>query len=206
MSQHNEDRDKVVNALGGKKGLIDSGVPSIVFLVIFNVTKEINTAIWAALSVSLTLAIIRLIMKDTIQHSLSGLVGVAISAYIANRTGNPIDYFLTSLVKNSVQAVIYLVGNLIGWPILGIVLGPILGENFTWRKAPNRKKMYINVSWIWVGMFVARIVIQLPIYLANNVNLFGVVNLILGFPLFFLVGYFSWLVIKSGPPAVKVSD
>ncbi|MEY3859618.1 MAG: hypothetical protein RL568_1048 [Actinomycetota bacterium] len=26
MSQHDEDRDKVVNALGGKKGLIDSGV------------------------------------------------------------------------------------------------------------------------------------------------------------------------------------
>ena len=25
MSQHDEDRDKVVNALGGKKGLIDSG-------------------------------------------------------------------------------------------------------------------------------------------------------------------------------------
>ena len=61
MSQHNEDRDKVVNALGGKKGLIDSGVPSIVFLVVFNISKEVNTAIMSALALSLILAIFRLI-------------------------------------------------------------------------------------------------------------------------------------------------
>jgi hypothetical protein len=53
MSQHDEDRDKVVNALGGKKGLIDSGVPSVVFLIVFNFTKEVNTAIWSALSLSI---------------------------------------------------------------------------------------------------------------------------------------------------------
>jgi len=63
MNQHDEDRDKVVNALGGKKGLIDSGVPSVVFLIVFNFTKEVNTAIWAALSLSVVLAIFRLIKK-----------------------------------------------------------------------------------------------------------------------------------------------
>ena len=78
MSEHDLDRDKVVNALGGKKGLIDSGVPSVVFLVIFNVTKEVNAAIWAALSLSIVLAIFRLIKKDTIQHSVSGVIGVLI--------------------------------------------------------------------------------------------------------------------------------
>ena len=87
MTQHNEDRDKVVNALGGKKGLIDSGVPSIVFLVVFNVTKDVNNAIWSALALSLILAIIRLIKRDTIQHSVSGVIGVLICAYFANRSG-----------------------------------------------------------------------------------------------------------------------
>jgi hypothetical protein len=63
MSQHDEDRDKVVNALGGKKGLIDSGVPAVVFLIVFNFTKEVSTATWSALSLSLLLAIFRLIKK-----------------------------------------------------------------------------------------------------------------------------------------------
>jgi hypothetical protein len=35
MSQHGQDRDKVINALGGKKGLIDSGLPAVVFFIFF---------------------------------------------------------------------------------------------------------------------------------------------------------------------------
>ena len=34
MSQHEDrDKDKIMGAFGGKKGLIDSGIPSIIFLV-----------------------------------------------------------------------------------------------------------------------------------------------------------------------------
>ena len=206
MSQHHEDRDKVVNALGGKKRLIDSGVPSIVFLVVFNVTKDVNNAIWAALALSLFLAIIRLIKKDTIQHSVSGVIGVLICAYFANRSGNATDFYIPKLLTNLGYGTVYLIANLAGWPILGVVLGPLLGENFTWRNYPARKKMYIKASWIWVAMFFSRIAVQYPIYKSGNVNLLGTVNLAMGYPLFFAAAYGTWLVIKSGPPAVKVTD
>lgn len=201
MSQHNEDRDKVVNALGGKKGLIDSGVPAVVFLIVFNLTKELNTAIWAALTLSLSLAIIRLIMKDTIQHSVSGVIGVLICAYFANRSGNASDFYIPKLLTNLGYGSVYLIANLVGWPILGLVLGPLLGENLTWRKNPTRKKMYIKASWIWVAMFFSRIAVQYPIYKSGNVNLLGTVNLAMGYPLFFAAAYFTWVIIKSEPPA-----
>ena len=206
MSQHEEDRDKVVNALGGKKGLIDSGVPSVVFLIVFNVTKEVNTAIWAALSLSLILAIIRLIQKETIQHSVSGVIGVLICAYFANRSGNAEDFYIPKLLTNLGYGVVYLMANLVGWPILGLVLGPLLGENFTWRNNPSRKRMYIKASWLWVGMFFLRIAVQYPIYKSGNVNLLGTVNLAMGYPLFFATAYGTWLIIKAGPPAQKVTD
>ena len=32
---NNEDKEKVISALGGKRGLIDSGFPAILFLVVF---------------------------------------------------------------------------------------------------------------------------------------------------------------------------
>ena len=206
MSQHNEDRDKVVNALGGKKGLIDSGVPSIVFLVVFNISKEVNTAIMSALALSLILAIFRLIKKDTIQHSVSGVIGVLICAYFANRSGNATDFYIPKLLTNLGYGTVYLIANLVGWPILGVVLGPLLGENFTWRNNPARKRMYVKASWIWVALFFSRIAVQYPIYKSGNVNLLGTVNLAMGYPLFFAAAYGTWLVIKSGPPAVKVSD
>ena len=206
MSQHNEDRDKVINALGGKKGLIDSGVPAVVFLIVFNLTKELNTAIWAALSLSMTLAIIRLIMKDTIQHSVSGVIGVLICAYFANRSGNASDFYIPKLLTNLGYGTVYLIANLVGWPILGLVLGPLLGENLTWRNNPARKKMYIKASWIWVAMFFTRFAVQFPIYLSKDVNLLGTVNLAMGYPLFIATAYATWLVIKAGPPVQKVTD
>jgi hypothetical protein len=89
---------------------------------------------------------------------------------------------------------------------LGLVLGPLLGENLTWRNNPARKKMYIKASWIWVAMFFSRIVVQYPIYKSGNVNLLGTVNLAMGYPLFFAAAYFTWIVIKSEPPIERPSN
>ncbi len=200
MSQHGQDRDKVINALGGKKGLIDSGLPAVVFLIVFNFGQDLQRAIWAALSLSIILAIWRLFRKDTIQHSVSGVIGVLICAYFANRSGNATDFYIPKLLTNLAYGTVYLIANLVGWPILGLVLGPLLGENFTWRNNPRRKKMYIKASWLWVALFFSRIAVQYPIYESGNVNLLGTVNLAMGYPLFFAAAYGSWLIIKSEPP------
>lgn len=205
MSEHNRDKETVLKALGGKKGLIDSGLPSVVFLVAFNVQHDLRQAIVAALSLSIVLAIIRLAKKDTIQHSISGILGVLICAYFANRSGNASDFYIPKLLTNLAYGTAYLVANLVGWPLLGIVLGPLLGENFEWRKNPERKKIYTRASWIWVAMFFSRIAVQYPIYRSGNVNLLGTVNLAMGYPLFFAAAYGSWLVIKTTPPVIKSS-
>jgi hypothetical protein len=205
MSEHNQDKETVLKALGGKKGLIDSGLPAVVFLVTFNVRNDLQEAIVAALGLSICLAIFRLAKKDTIQHSISGILGVLICAYFANRSGNASDFYIPKLLTNLAYGTAYLVANLVGWPLMGIVLGPLLGENFEWRKNPQRKKVYIRASWIWVAMFFSRIAVQYPIYRSGNVNLLGTVNLAMGYPLFFAAAYGSWLVIKTAPPVIKSS-
>ena len=200
-----DDKEKVVNALGGTRGLIDSGLPAVVFLVVFNVKHDLRLSLWAALSFSISLGILRLIKKDTIQHAISGTLGVVICAFFANRSGNASDFYIPKLLTNLGYGTAYLVANLAGWPLLGIVLGPLLGENFEWRHNPIRKKMYIRASWIWVIMFFTRIAVQYPIYRSGNVNLLGTVNLAMGYPLFFAAAYGSWLVIKTAPPVIKSS-
>lgn len=198
MSQH-EDREKVLAAFGGKKGLIDSGIPSVIFLVVFNFSKELQTALIASIVVSALLTIIRLAMKDTIQHAMSGFVGVLICAWFANRTGNASDLYIPKLLTNLGYGTVYLIANLAGWPILGVMLGPILGENLTWRNHPERKRAYTLASWLWVAMFFTRIAVQYPIYKSGNVNLLGTVNLAMGYPLFIATAYGSWLILKSAP-------
>ena len=198
MSQH-EDREKVLAAFGGKKGLIDSGIPSVIFLVVFNISKELQTALIASIAVSALLTIIRLAMKDTIQHALSGFIGVLICAWFANRTGNASDLYIPKLLTNLGYGTVYLIANLAGWPILGVMLGPILGENLTWRNHPERKRAYTLASWLWVAMFFTRIAVQYPIYKSGNVNLLGTLNLAMGYPLFIATAYGSWLILKSAP-------
>lgn len=207
MSLENDDRDKVVNALGGKKGLIDSGLPSILFLIVFNIADNLRTALFAAVITSAVLTILRLIKKDSIQHVISGFIGVAFCAYLANRTGNATDFFLPKFLTNLVYGTVYLIANVAGWPILGLVLGPILGENLLWRNHPERKKAYIRAGWLWVAMFYLRLLVQVPIYLSGpeNLNLLGSVNLAMGYPLFAAAAWGSWLIIKK-VPSVKAGD
>ena len=193
------EKDAIFNAMGGKRGLIDNGLPSILFLIVFNINHELRTAIWAALSLSVTLAVWRLIKRDTLQHALSGLVGVLICAWFANRTGNPSDVYIPKLLTNLGYGSLYLIGNLAGWPILGLILGPILGENLQWRKHPARRRAYLRASWLWVGMFFTRIAVQYPIYRSGNLNLLGTVNLAMGYPLFIATAYGSWLVLRNAP-------
>jgi Protein of unknown function (DUF3159) len=198
MTQH-EDRDKVLAAFGGKKGLIDSGIPSVIFLVVFNVTDHLNSALFASIVISAFLTIIRLARRDTIQHALSGFIGVLICAWFANRTGNASDLYIPKLLTNLGYGTVYLIANLAGWPVLGLMLGPILGENLKWRNHPERKRAYTMASWLWVAMFFTRIAVQYPIYRSGNVNLLGTVNLAMGYPLFIATAYGSWLILKSAP-------
>lgn len=148
----------------------------------------------------------RLVMKDSIQHALSGFVGTLISAWFANRTGNPSDVFVPKLLTNLGYGFVYLIANIAGWPILGVMLGPILGENFAWRKDPARKAAYIRASWIWVALFFGRLIVQFPIYLSDNVNLLGAVNLAMGMPLFFATVYGSWMVLRNVPATIPPKD
>lgn len=197
---HAQDKDKILNALGGKRGLIDSGLPALIFLIVFNLAdKQINPAIYSALTLSAILTLIRLIRRETVQHAFSGLIGVAICAFISRRSGNAADFYLPGLYINVGYALLYAFTNLIKWPILGIMLGPILGENFLWRKDPARLKAYITAGWLWVAMFLARLVVQYPLYKSGNVNALGTARLAMGYPLFILTAWATWQVLRKTP-------
>lgn len=194
------DKEKILSAFGGKKGLFDSGIPALVFLLAFNITKEVSQSALIALSLSAIVTIVRLINRETVQHALSGVIGVAICAWISNRSGKAEDFYLPGLWTNAIYAFAYAVSNLVRWPVIGLVLGPLLGENLMWRKDPIRRNVYIKATWIWVGLFLSRLVVQYPLYLSENVNALGTARLVMGYPLFILAAWLTWNVIKAGPP------
>ncbi|NBY51610.1 MAG: DUF3159 domain-containing protein [Actinobacteria bacterium] len=194
-----EDKARILNAMGGKKGLLDSGLPALIFLVIFNVTKDVQQAAYGALALSLILTIVRLARRETIQHAISGVIGVAICAWLSNRTGKAEDFYLPGLWTNAIYSVVYLVSIIVRWPIIGVIIGPLLEENLRWRKDPIRTKVYVKATWLWVGMFAVRLLVQYPLYVSGNVNVLGTARLVMGYPLFIATAWATWIVIKNGP-------
>lgn len=198
-----DDRSKILAAFGGVKGLFDSGIPSLIFLVIFNTTHNLASAAQWALGFSAVIALYRLIKRESLQNALSGVFGVAICYWFSRSTGKAEDFYLPGLITNLVYAIAYSLSIIAGWPIVGVVLGPIVGENFRWRQFPVRKRMYARASWLWVSMFTVRLLVQYPLYRAGEVNLLGTARIIMGYPLFLATAWGTWLIVKSAP---KISD
>ena len=199
---HLEDKAKILGALGGTRGLLDSGLPSVVFLIAFNISHSLNKSAIVSIALSVIFAIARLVKRETLQHAISGVIGVAFCALLARHTGKAADFYLPGLIINVVYGIVYTVANLVGWPILGLLLGPVLGENLAWAMVPARKNAYRRAGWLWVGLFVSRLIVQYPLYKTNHINWLGTARLIMGTPLFLLVGWGTWLILRK-VPAVK---
>jgi len=202
---HEEDKAKILRTLGGARGIVDTGTPSILFLITYDVTKSLDHSAIAALALSVVLTIVRLVRRETLQHALSGIFIVAICALIAHHTGKAKDFYLPGLIINALYAALYLITNLTGWPVLGLILGPILGENVAWRKNSARKSAYVRAGWVWFGLFISRLLIQYPLYKANKLNWLGTALVVMGYPLFFATGWITWLILRK-VPTVKVPE
>jgi hypothetical protein len=194
-----EDKAKVVTALGGKKGIIDSTIPSLVFLITYNITHNLRACLYVSIATAALLMIYRLIKRDTLMHSISGFIGIAFCGWFAWKTGSAKAYYAPSLWKNSGFMLLYLISILVRYPLIGVLLGPILGENLKWRKDPKRLSAYTKATWIWFALFAIRLAIQYPLFKTNQLNALGVANIFLGFPLYLVTLWGTWMVIKSVP-------
>ena len=189
-------RADLLEALGGPQGIADSSLPALAFVITYTAGgSDLQLAVWVAVGVGALMAVIRLLRRETLQFALAGFAGVALSAFIADRTGRAEDFFLPGLLLNAAYASAYLVSIAVRWPLLGIIVAPILGEGKTWRHDPERLRLYMRASWIWVGVFLLRLAVQLPLYLAGAVVALGVAKTAMGLPIFLVAIWLTYLVL-----------
>jgi len=198
MTKESE-KETILAAMGGRRGLLDSGLPPLIFLIAFNVTKDIESSAGLALVLLVGVVIYRLIRRQEIQYAISGIIGVFICAWLANSTGQAQDFYLPGLLTNLVYGTVYLITILIRYPLIGLVVGPLIGENLRWRKDSARRALYTKATWLWVGLFGLRVLIQYPLYLSGSVNALGTARFVMGYPLFIFTAWLTWQIIKGGP-------
>jgi hypothetical protein len=186
------------DALGGPLGIIESAVPAAAFVIAYSVGgMEATGAALVAVAISVVMAIARLARRQTIQFALSGLAGIAIAAFVVSRTGKAEDFFLPGLLLNCAYVVGLTGSILLRWPIAGLALGLVAGTGTGWRREPEKVRIYSHVTWIWVGVFAARLAVQLPLYFASAVVALGVAKVAMGLPLFAVGMWLSWLILRQ---------
>lgn len=184
----------ILHAIGGWRGLVESSLPAVAFLVLFTVTKELNLSLIAALAAAGVFTLIRLVQGSKLVSALTGLVGVAICAFAAYRTGNASDYFVVGFWTNGVYILVYLLSMLVRWPLMGLIFAVIRGEALSWRQNPVRLRQYMLATWIITVLMMLRLAVQVPLYFANNVEALGATRLIMGLPLYALGVWLAWRV------------
>ncbi|HVH24064.1 MAG TPA: DUF3159 domain-containing protein [Pseudonocardia sp.] len=192
--------------LGGRRGALDATVPVIAFVVGLTVaqavggTPPVAWASGAAVLAALVLGVVRMIGGRPPRAVAVGLLGVAVAAVVALYTGRAVDFFLIQIVANAVSAMVWAVSILVRWPLLGVVVGAALGQRTRWRRDPDLVRGYQRASWAWVGQYVLRLAVFLPLYLADAVVALGVARLLLTWPLVALCIAAAWPLVRSALP------
>ena len=184
-------------ALGGPLGIIESGLPTLVFVIAYTAFGQdatLASIIAGAVGVLTTFA--RLARRQTLRYALSGLAGLGLAIFVVSRTGKAEDFFLPGLLFNAGYASVAVISNLVRWPLLGVAIGLTTNQGTAWRSDPARVRVYRLGTWLWAGLFLLRLAVQLPLYLAGSVVELGVARIVMGVPLFAVGIWMTWLLLR----------
>ncbi|WP_104166462.1 DUF3159 domain-containing protein [Cryobacterium sp. N22] len=193
-------------AMGGIRGLVEAVLPGLVFLVTYTLTRELIPSLIAPVIIGVIFFVLRLARKQTVTQALGGLVGIGLSAVLALFTGRAEDYYLPGFWTNGVYGAALLVSALIGWPLLGVAVGFLMGEQLAWRSDPSKRRVLTILTFMWAGLFILRLAVQLPLYYSGNVEWLGATKLLMGIPLYAPLLVVSWLMVRSVYAATAAAE
>ena len=192
-------------AFGGVRGLVETTVPGLFFIGIYTVNQDIRTAAFTAFGLALAMGLLRLLQRGTVKHAFSGVFGVGFGVVFAMMTGNAKDFYLPGMLYTLALSLAYLITAASGFPLLGLVLGPLFKENLSWRnRNPGRKRAYVKASYAWGFILLGKCAVLFPLYLWAEVAKFGWVTMALKIPPFLLAVYLTWIFLAKAPPPINV--
>jgi hypothetical protein len=191
------EKELLNKAIGGWRGLIDSALPSMLFILIFVFQKNLNNALIASLVLGGVLLIIRLFERKSLTQVFSGFVGLSISVFLTWRTKDASNFFLTGIVTNGIYGFFLLISVLIRKPLIGYLVGSLVGDTSGWLKHPLLVRAYTTVTWLWVAVFGLRLLVQIPLYLNDNIALLVTVKIFMGWPLYLFAVWLTYQIVQT---------
>jgi hypothetical protein len=194
-------RTQLSRALGGKRGMLESAVPTVAFTLTWVSTHQLRPALLAGGVTAGALLVLRLVRREPVQYVLNAIVGVAIAAVFALRSGRAEDAFLPGILYNAGYAVVLSASVLVRWPAVGFLIGAVTGDPTGWRKDPAVVSLCAKLTWLLVLPCALRVAVQYPVWAAGAVGWLGAAKLVLGWPLqVAALASMVWLLARNHTP------
>jgi MFS family permease len=165
---------------GGPRGLVDSVVPTIVFITVNAIWKDLRQASLAAVASGVVLVVVRLLRKEPLRHVFSGFFGVLISALIALWLGKAEGFFIPGIVANAVYFLVFVGSVLAGRPLVAVLLRQMSTKPAGYHDHPRVRRAYTEVTLAWAAIFGLRVVVQLTLVLRGETTKAGITKVLLG--------------------------
>lgn len=192
------DGKSVLEGMGGKLGIAETIIPSVLFGTSFALTGQAIISVGLAGGTSALFILYRLVTRRSASSALVGAIAVGFAAWLALRDGGQaVDYFVPGFITNAVYAVVLTISVLVRWPVIGVLVEILRGNSSSWRKDRKKLTVYSLVTGMWIGFFSLRLAIQVPLYLAENAALLATARVAMGPPLYALVILASWLILRA---------
>jgi hypothetical protein len=180
-------RAQLAKAFGGARGIIEAAVPTAAFTLSWITTEQLKLSLIISIALSVVLLVVRLAQRSTPQFVINSLIGIAIGAFFASRTGDAKDYFLPGILWNAAYMVGMLVSIVTRWPVVGFLIGSVTGDPTAWHRDPGIVKLCTRLTWLLMLPCAVRVAVQGPVYLFGGgdeaVAALGVAKIAMGWPL-----------------------
>jgi hypothetical protein len=196
----------VLDAIGGWRGVLEALLPAALYLVFYVATQDARLSAIAPLALSLIALVVRLLRREPLTAALSGVVGVIVCVAAVMFTGEGSSYFVPGFFINAAWILAHAISLLVGWPLIGLLLGFLRGSLTAWRKVPVLRRAAALCTLVWIAMFAARLAVQLPLYFSGDTEALGIARLVMGVPLFAVAVIFTWLVLSRVSAAVDALE
>ncbi|WP_306839468.1 DUF3159 domain-containing protein [Catenuloplanes nepalensis] len=174
--------EQMAEQLGGVRGLIESSIPVCAFVVL-NLLWDLYPAIFGAVGTAVAIAIYRLIRKQPIRHAINGLVGIALGAYLAARSGEARDFYLPGILLTFAQAAVMVISVAVRKPLIGFVWAIIAaGGKHDWRHHPALFRTFQWLTLAWAASLVLRAGVQAALWAAEQPDLLGIARIVISWP------------------------
>lgn len=187
----------LLDAIGGVRGLIESILPGLGFLIVYTLTRSLVPSVLIPLALSVIFVVVRLVTRSRPSQAFAGVFGIAISAALALITGKPEDNFLPGIIINVVSAAVLLLSLLLRWPLIGVIVGFLTNEGTEWRTDRAKRRVLVLATWLWVGLFSLRLVVEVPLYASGQTEWLAGLKLLLGVPLYAALLWVTWLLVRA---------